>query len=90
MELIRSWSSFLAGDQSGDRGQHRLEVVALAEVTQVGPPITQVADAVLDADPLGGTGLAFGLPAGALVTVITTASSQERGVVDIGATMALG
>jgi hypothetical protein len=45
---------------------------------------------VLDADPLGGMGLAFGLPAGALVTVISTASSQEGGVLDIEATMALG
>jgi hypothetical protein len=34
-------------------------VVASAEVTRQCPPGLQVADAVLDADPLGGLGLAF-------------------------------
>jgi hypothetical protein len=33
VELVGSWGSFLAGDQSGDRGQHRVEVVSSAEVS---------------------------------------------------------
>jgi hypothetical protein len=44
--------SFLAGAQSGDRGQHRVEVLPSAEVPGQGPPGLRVADAVLDADPL--------------------------------------
>jgi hypothetical protein len=48
--LIRSWGSLLAGDQSGDRTQDGVEVVASAEVTREGAPVLQVADAVLDAD----------------------------------------
>ena len=61
MKLIRSWGSFLAGDQSGDRTQHGVEVVVSAEVTGQGAPVLQVADAVLDADSLRRVGLAFGL-----------------------------
>ncbi len=34
VRLIRSWGSFLAGDQPGDRGQHRVEMLASAEVTR--------------------------------------------------------
>jgi hypothetical protein len=56
-----SWGSFLAGDQSGDRTQDGVEVFASAEVTREGPPVLQVADAVLDADPLGRVSPAFGL-----------------------------
>jgi hypothetical protein len=33
VKLIRSWGPFLAGDQAGDRGQDRVEVLASAEVT---------------------------------------------------------
>jgi hypothetical protein len=51
----------LAGDQSGDRAQDHVEVLASAEVTRHGPPVLQVADAVLDTDALRGMGLAFGL-----------------------------
>jgi hypothetical protein len=36
VELVRSWGSFLAGDQSGDGAQHRVEMVASAEVTDSG------------------------------------------------------
>jgi hypothetical protein len=39
-------------------------VVASAEVTGQGPPVLQVADAVLDADPLGRMSPAFGLVCG--------------------------
>jgi hypothetical protein len=53
--------SFLAGDQSGDRGQDRVEVLASAEVTGQDPPVLQVADAVLDADPLRRVSPAVGL-----------------------------
>src|SRR3712207_833507 len=60
-KLIRSWGSFLAGDQSGDRRQHRLQVLASAEVARQGPPVLQVADAVLHADPLRRVSSAFGL-----------------------------
>jgi hypothetical protein len=56
-KLIRSWGSFLAGDQSGDRTQDGVEVFASAEVTQEGAPVLQVAEAVLDTDPLRGVGL---------------------------------
>ena len=51
VKLARSEGSFLAGDQSGDRTQHRVEVLPAAEVPRQGPPVLQVADAVLDADP---------------------------------------
>jgi hypothetical protein len=64
VERFRSWGSFLAGDQSGDRTQDRVEVLASAEVTRQGPPVLQVADAVLDADPLRRMGPAFGLVGG--------------------------
>jgi hypothetical protein len=39
-------------------------MLAPAEVTGQGPSVLQVADAVLDADPLGGVDLAFGLVGG--------------------------
>ncbi len=61
MELVRSRGSFLAGGQSGDRAQHRLEVLSSAEVTGQSAPVLQVADAVLDANPLRGVGPTFGL-----------------------------
>jgi hypothetical protein len=61
VELVTSWGSFLAGDQSGDGRQHRVEVLASAEVSRQGPPVLQVADAVLDADPLRRMCPAFGL-----------------------------
>src|SRR3712207_4783314 len=51
----------LAGDQSGDRGEHRLQVLASAEVPGQGSPVLQVADAVLHADPLRRMSPAFGL-----------------------------
>src|SRR5215218_9888785 len=60
-EPVGSWGSFLTGDQSGDRGKDRVQVLASAEVARQGPPVLQVADAVLDTDPLPGVGLAFGL-----------------------------
>jgi hypothetical protein len=51
MVVFRSWGSFLTGDESGDRTQDDgVEVFASAEVTGQGPPVLQVADAVLDAD----------------------------------------
>jgi hypothetical protein len=50
VERFRSWGSFLAGDQSGDRGQDGIEVLASAEASGEGSPVLQVADAVLDAD----------------------------------------
>ncbi len=59
-KLIRSWGSFLAGDQSGDRTQDGVEVFASAQVTGQGSPVLQVADAVLDADPLRRMSPAFG------------------------------
>jgi len=52
VKLARSEGSLLAGEQSGDRTQHRVEVLPAAEVPRQGPPVLQVADAVLDADPL--------------------------------------
>ena len=52
---------FLAGDQSGDGAQDGIEVVASAEVAGRGPPVGQVAGAMLYADPLRRMGLAFGL-----------------------------
>ena len=61
VKLIRSWGSFLAGDQSGDGTQHRVEVLASAEVPGQGPPVLQVADAVLHADSLRRVSSAFGL-----------------------------
>ena len=39
VKLIRSWGSFLAGDQSGDCGQDGVEVVASAEVSGQGSPV---------------------------------------------------
>jgi hypothetical protein len=33
VKLVGSWGSFLAGDQSGDGAQHRVEVLASAEVS---------------------------------------------------------
>ena len=39
-------------------------MLASAEVPSQRPPVLQVADAVLDADPLGRVGLAFGLVGG--------------------------
>jgi hypothetical protein len=59
--LVASWGLLLAGDQYGQGAQHGVEVVASAEVTGQGPPVLQVADAVLDADPLGRVSPAFGL-----------------------------
>jgi hypothetical protein len=59
--LSGSWCSFRAGEQSGDRAQHRVEVLTSAGVMGQGPPVGQVADAVLRADPLRRVGLAFGL-----------------------------
>ena len=61
MKLIGSWGSFLAGDQSGDGPQHRVEVLTSAEVSGQGPPVLQVADAVLHADALRRVSPAFGL-----------------------------
>jgi hypothetical protein len=42
----------MAEAQSGHGAQDGVEVVASAEVTGGGPPVGQVADAVLDADSL--------------------------------------
>jgi hypothetical protein len=50
----------LSGDQSGDRGQHRVQVLASAEVPRQGAPVLQVADAVLHADPRRRMSPAFG------------------------------
>jgi hypothetical protein len=61
VKLVGSWGSFLAGDQSGDRGQDGVQVFASAEVASQGSPVLQVADAVLDADSLGRVSSAFGL-----------------------------
>ena len=61
VERFGSWGSFLAGDQSGDCGQDRVEVVSSAEVASQGPPVLQMADAVPDANPLHRMGSAFGL-----------------------------
>jgi len=60
-ELVTSWGSFLAGDQSGNRAQDGVEVLASAERTGQGSQVGQVADAVLDADSPRGVSLAFGL-----------------------------
>jgi hypothetical protein len=60
-EPVGSCGSFLAGDQSGDGAQHRVEVLASAEVPGQGSPILQVADAVLHADPLRRMSPALGL-----------------------------
>jgi hypothetical protein len=54
VERFGSWGSFLAGDQSGDRGQHRVEMFASAEMAREGSPGLQVADAVLDVESLCG------------------------------------
>ena len=64
MKRFGSWGSFLAGDQSGHDAQHGVEMPALAEVARQGPPVGQLAGAVLDADPLGRVDLAFGLVRG--------------------------
>jgi hypothetical protein len=64
VKLIGPWGLFRAGDRSGDRAQDGVEVLASAEVASQGPPVGQVAVAVLDADPLGGVGLACGLVGG--------------------------
>ncbi len=61
VELVKLECSFLAGDHSGGRAQHGVEVVALAEVSGQDPSVLQVADAVLDADPLQCVSPAFGL-----------------------------
>jgi hypothetical protein len=61
VERFGSWCSFLGGDEASDRGQDCVEVLASAEMTRQGPPVLQVADAVLDADPLGRVSSAFGL-----------------------------
>jgi hypothetical protein len=60
-EPVGSWDSFLAGDQSGDRGKDRVEMLASAEVARQGAPVLQVADAVLRADSLRRMSPAFGL-----------------------------
>jgi hypothetical protein len=60
-EPVGSWGSFLTGDQSGDRGKDLVEMLASTEVARQGPPVLQMADAVLHADPLRGVGPAFGL-----------------------------
>ena len=60
-EPVGSWGSFLTGDQSGDRGKDRVEMLASAEVARQGPPVLQVADAVLHADPLCRVSPAVGL-----------------------------
>jgi hypothetical protein len=60
-ELFRWEGSFLAGDRSGDRGQDGVQVLASAQVTGQSAPVLQVADAVLDANPLRGVGPTFGL-----------------------------
>ena len=64
VRLIGPWGSSLAGDRSGDGAQDGVEVVASAEVSGPGPPVGQVAVAVLHADPLDGVGLACGLVRG--------------------------
>jgi hypothetical protein len=61
VKLIRSWGSFLAGDESGDPWQDGVEVFASAEVASQGRPVLQVADAVFDTDSLRRVGSAFGL-----------------------------
>jgi hypothetical protein len=53
VKLFRLWGSFLTGDESGDRGQDGVEMLASAAVAREGPAVLRVADAVLDADPLG-------------------------------------
>jgi hypothetical protein len=52
VERFGSWGSFLAGDQPGDRGQDRVQVLASAKVTGQGSLVLQVADAVLHGDAL--------------------------------------
>ena len=61
MKLVGSWGSFLAGDQSVDRAQHRVQVLPSAEVTRQRPPVPQGVDATLHTDPLGRVGPTFGL-----------------------------
>jgi hypothetical protein len=51
---------FLAGDPSGDRAQDRVQVIPSAKMTGQGPPVLELADAVLHADPFGRVSLAFG------------------------------
>jgi hypothetical protein len=52
MVVFRSWGSFLTGDESGDRTQDGVEMLASAEVAGQGAPVLQVADAMLHADSL--------------------------------------
>jgi len=61
VELGRSEGSFLAADQSGDRWQDCVQVLASAEVSGQSSPVLQVADSVLDVDALGRMSSAFGL-----------------------------
>jgi hypothetical protein len=61
VQSIRAGGSFLAGDQAGDCGQDRVEVLASAEVSGQGSSVLQVADAVLDADSLRRVSSAFAL-----------------------------
>src|SRR3712207_8182023 len=55
--LFRSWLE----TSPGDGAQHGVKVVASTEVTGQAPPVLQVADAVLDADPLGRVSSTSGL-----------------------------
>jgi len=61
VERSEPWGSLLAGDPAGRGAQDGVEVVTSAEVARQGPPVLQMADAVLHADPLGRVGSAFGL-----------------------------
>jgi hypothetical protein len=61
VDPVGSWGSFLAAEQSGDRTQDGVEMLASAQVPREGPPVLQVADAVLHTDPLRRISPAFGL-----------------------------
>src|SRR3954454_20665514 len=61
MVMFRSEASFLMADQSGDRTQDGVEMLASTEVARQGPPVLQMADAVLRADSLRRMSPAFGL-----------------------------
>ncbi len=50
VELFGSWGSFLTGDQSCDRRQHRVEVLASAGATRKSPPVLLLLDAVFNAE----------------------------------------
>jgi hypothetical protein len=68
---------FRAGDQSGDRTQDDVEVVASAEMTSRGPPVGQVADAVLHAESVRS---GSGRPARRKVAgLVSTASAPGAG-----------